>query len=419
MATDRDFSTMLNEHLPYELLKAEFLKRMWLLENVQRDDQWKGGTLNVPFKGQQASSVKWGGLTTDADIGSSAFVRGTISSYKECWGALKIQHTDLIQHDKISEASFLKVLPDELDDFMDYMKTRASINLLNGFAALLTGDGDASGNVTVDHPERFNLGEKVYVDDDNSSVSAAGYIRTINSETGVMTIYDARTGGSVINLSGYTVAQNAKLYFDGTQPGTDLGFTSLRSQLLSATNGGSSTLFGQTKTSYPYLQAVNQSGSAFTEDNFIEGLFNKWVTIRNRCTGRPTDAVMSFKNFATAMKNMETGKGAYHIDQKSRKVSAYGWEEVNVGGPNGYLKLVGVQEMEDDIVMIIDPKKIKFHSNGFFKRRTAPDGKQWYEVRGSGGYYYIIDHMLFGELAAFQPSACGVIHSIDFSLSEA
>lgn len=418
MASSRDFSSMLNEHLSYDLLKAEALERMWLLNNVERDDSWLGGTLVVPFKGAQASSLKWGGLSDASDIAASAFVRGQVSSYKECWGSISFYHTDLIQHGKLSEQNFLKILPDELDDFMMRIKTDANLNMLNGFAALVTADGDASGNITVDHPERFTLGQKVFVDDDNSSVSSACYVRTINQNTGVLTLYDARTGGSVVNLSGYAASQNAKIYLDGTEPGTDNGFTSLRSQLLSSVNGGSTSLFGQTKTAYPYLQAINQDGSNFTEDNILEGLFNKWVTIRNRAGGNPNKALMSFKNFAAIMKNLESGKGAYHQDQKSTKVSAYGWQEISVLGPAGGLSLVAVQEMEDDVIMVLDPKSIKFHSNGFFRKRVAPDGKSFYETRATTGYTYIVDIMLFGELVVNKPTANGIIHSIDFSLSE-
>lgn len=420
MATDRDFNAMLNEHLNYDLMSAEYMSRDWLISNVERDDNWKGGTIPVPFKGGQASSISFGSLTDSSDIGASQFVRGQITAYKELWGSIKFQHTDIIQHDgKVNEASFLRLLPDELEDFLTFVKERASLVMLNGHAAAATADGDASGNITVDHPERFQLGEKVYVDDADSAVSAAGYVRSINLSTGVLTIYDARTGGSVINLSGYTVAQGAKLYYNGTQPGTALGFTSLRDQLLSAANGGSSSLFGQPKTAYPYLQSLNLDGSAITEDNILEAVFNKYVTARNRCSGNPKDLVASYKNGAAILKNLESGKGAYNVVPNSRKVSSYGWEEVMIGGPKGVLKLVMVQEMEDDVMIMKSEKGIKFHSNGFFRKRTNPDGRSYYEVRGTTGYSYIVDMMLFGELAVYQPSAHAIIHSIDFSLSEA
>lgn len=420
MGTARDFNSMLNEHLDYDLLKAEMIKKTWLLENCDHDETWKGGTIPVPFKGAQASSMKWGGLTDTTDVSASQMVRGTISSYKEAWGTLSFKHTDIIQHDgRVNEDSFLKLLPGEMEDFSDYVKSRASIQMLNGFAAKATADGTSGGVITVDCPERFTLGEKLYVDDDNSSVSSAGYVRTINMSTGELTLYDARTSGSVLNLSGYTVAQNAKLYFDGTQPGTDNGFTSLRDQLLASANGGSSTLFGQTKTAYPYLQALNINGSAWTESNILQGLFNAYVKVRQRCGTKAVKCVMSYKLLGAVMKNLEVSKGAYHIDQSSAKVTAYGWEEIDVLGPKGRFTIVAIQELESDVVMFLNPKSIRFHSNGLFKKRVAPDGKMYYETRSAtDGYVYYVDIMCFGELACFAPSSNAIVHSINITLSE-
>lgn len=416
MATDRSFNDMLNEHLDYDLMKAEYIKRDWLLSFVEKDDTWKGGTIPVPFKGGQASSVAFGSLTDASDIGASTLVRGTISSYKEMWSSLKFNHTDVIQHNgKVKEDSFLKLLPDEMEDFTQKIKELASCQMLNGHKAIVTGNGDSSGNITVDHPERFTIGEKVYVDDDGSSPTSACYVRTINMNSGVITLYDARTAGSVVNLSGYTVAENAKIYLDGAQSN---GFTSLRSQLLSSANGGASTLFGQTKTAYPYLQALNLDGSGFTEDNILEGVFNKYVTARNRCSGNPRNLVASFKNGAAILKNLEVGKGAYNVVAGSNKVSAYGWQEVEIGGPKGMLKLVMVQEMEDDIMLMLSDKGIKFHSNGFFQKRVGPDGLSYYTTRATTGYTYIVDIALYGELAVYAPSSHAIIYDIDFALSE-
>lgn len=419
MATDRSFSTMLNEHLDYDLLKAEMLKRDWLLNFVEKDDTWLGGTLPVPFRGSNASSVSFGSLTADTAINQSAMVRGTVSAYKEMWGSLIFNETDVMQHGKVSEQNFLKLLPDEIDNFLQNIKQQASTQMLNGCYAVATGDGDASGNLTVNHPERFELNQLVYIKDDNSSVSGACYVRTINVSTGVITFYDAVTAGSVVNLSGYTVAQHAKVYLNGTQPGTDLGFLSLRSQLLSAANGGDSTLLGQTKLAYPYLQAINLDGSAFTEDNILEGVFNKYVTARNRCSDNPRNLVASYQNGAAILKNLEQGKGAYNVVPGSQKVSAYGWTSVEIGGPKGMLTLVMVQEMDDDIMLMLSDKGIKFHSNGFFKKRVGPDGISFFTKRATTGYSYIQDISCFGELVVYRPSSHAIITGISFSLSEA
>lgn len=412
MATTRTFQDMLNQHLHYSLLKEEMIKRNWLLQNVEKDDDWKGGALIVPFKGSQASSVAFGSLTDTTDVAEDVYVRGSISTQPEVWGTIKFNHRDILEHDgKVNEKSFLKVLPDVLEDFLDYMKMVVNLNILNGASfAKATADGDSSGNLTVDRPERFVIGQKVSIDDDNSS-PVTGYVRTINMDTGVITFYDARSGGSVVNLSGYTTAQNAKCYFDGSQSN---GLTSLKLSLLSATNSGSSTLYGQTKTAYPYLQAINVSGASMTAVNALEVIFDAYTTIKNRGKGKPDKIVMSYKHLGSVMKILESQKGAYHIDQASTKVNAYGWTEITVFGVQGRLTIVGVQEMDDDFIMFLDMRAMKFHSNGFFRKRVAPDGKEYYEVRATTGYSYFLDWCMFGDLVLNRPSYCGILHSISY-----
>ena len=43
MSTARSFQSMLNEYLPNKLLKEELIKRDYILTNVKKDDNWKGG----------------------------------------------------------------------------------------------------------------------------------------------------------------------------------------------------------------------------------------------------------------------------------------------------------------------------------------------------------------------------------------
>lgn len=421
MSTTRDFSAMLNEHLPYELLKGEMIERSWLMNYCEKDDEWLGGNLVVPFRGGKASTVTFGSLAGSTDIAASTYVRGNVANYKEVWGSLYFYETDLMQHGKISEQNFLKLLPNEIDGFMKTMKERVSCVALNGYAdkAISTYVGANDGLITVNHPERFEIGEKVFVKDDDSAQTAASYVTAINQATGVLTLKDARSSGAVVNLTNYTGAANAKVYYDGTDPSTNAGFTSLRNQILSAADGGGTTLFGQTKTAYPYLQSIGQSGSLFTENNFLEGLFNKYITIRNRCSGNPRNIVMSYKNFGAALKNIQVSKGPFNVIPDSRKASVYGWDELTIAGfAGGSLKLVAVQEMEDDVVYYLSDKGIKFHSNGFFRRRVAPDGKSFYEVRATTGYTYIVDISCFGELVLYEPSAQGYVSGINFALSE-
>lgn len=421
MATDRLFNSMLNEHLTYDLLKNEILERDWLLQNVSKDDGWKGGTLVVPFQGSSASTAKWGGLSSSSDIDQPDYIRGQVTSQKEMWGSILFNHRDLIEHDgKVSEKSFLKALPEVLDDFVKYIKERSSLNMFNGSADVAAADGTVGAGIQVHHPERFTIGEKVFVDDDNSAVSVAGYVRTIDLNTGVIELWTARTGGAIIDLSAYTVLQNAKLYFDGTEPGTDAGFTSLKSQILPASAGGTSTLYGVTKTAYPYTQSITASGAAITVNNITEQIFTHYVKVLNRGSGNPSTLVMSFKNAAAIMKNLELsaglGKGQYHIVPDSSKVTAFNWGEMMIRGPKGLLKIVSVQECDDDIIYFLDMKGVKFHSNGFFRKRVAPDGKSYYEIRNSTGYQYIVDIALYGELVVNRPRSQGALYGVSFTL---
>lgn len=420
MATTRTFNDMLNEYLPNELLKEEFVKRDYLLSKVEKDDSWLGGNLVVPFKAAGASSVAFGSLTASNDIAEDKYVRGGVSGHKEVWGSMVFNHRDLMEHDQISEQNFLKILPGTIEDFMDYMKNVVSVNLLNGahFAKMIADPatglvvaGDASGQVYVDRPDRFVIGQKVYVDDDDSNATY-GYVTAINMNTQMITIQDARSGGAAVNLSGYSVAQNAKFYNDGAQSNS---FGSLRGALLSAANGGDSTLYGVTKTLYPYLQAINVSGADITASNIMEKIFDALTTVRQFGKGNPTDVVMSYKNLASCIKRIEASKGAFNVVPGSQRASQFGWTEIEVGSvTKGALKLVGVQEADNDIIMFLDWRALKFYSNGFFKKRRSPDGIEYFESRATTGYTYIVDMCLFGELVVQRPSYCGILYSISY-----
>jgi hypothetical protein len=411
--TAREFSAMLNEFLPNSLLKEEFVQRDYLYSKVEKDETWLGGTLIVPFQAAGATSVLFGNLTDSSDIASAQYVRGEVSGHKELWGSMIFNQRDLMEHGRVSEQNFLKMLPDQINDFMDFMKNVVSVNLLNGgHFAKATADGDASGNLTVDRPDRFQIGQKCSIDDDNSA-AVTGYVRTINMNTRVVTFYDARTGGSAVNLSGYTLAQNAKVYHPGSQ---SLGFSSLRDALLSAANGGGSTLYGQTKTAYPYLQAINVDGSSITANNIMEKIFEAFVKMRQFGKGNPTTVVLSYSRLGDCMKVIEASKGAYNVTPGSMKASQYGWTEIEVGSvTKGGLKLVGVQEADDDVIMFIDWRALKFYSNGGFRKNVTPDGNEYFVVRNANGYQYIVDVCLFGELVVHRPSYCGIIHSVTYA----
>lgn len=411
MATTRSFSTMLKDYMPYELLSTEMLKRDWFLQNVEIDSDWMGGPMQIPFIGARATSHSFGSLTAENDISEEQFVRAELSGYKELWGTMIWNHRDLDEHLK-SEQSFIKDLLGRTERFIDGMREVASLSFLQGpFYDKATVDGTALGVITVNRPERFELGQKVYVDDDNSA-PVVGYVRSININTKELVIYDARTGGAVVDLSGYTVAQNAKLYLDGSQTAANQ-FTSLRSLLLSAANGGDTNAYGVPKTSYPHLQAVNISGASISATNILDKIFDAFTTTRERGKGNPSKVVMSYKHLGSVMKAIEGSKGAFK-QADSTKASIYGWTEIEIVGVKGALTVVGVHEMPDDIIYLLDMRGIKLHTNKMFEMRKNPDGLLYYEVRNTTGFYYIADIRFYGELVVSHLSAQGILYSISY-----
>lgn len=417
MGTTASFQTMLNEYLPNKLLKEELIKRDWLLQNMEIDESWKGGKLIVPFKSAGASSIRMGALTASNDIAQDAFVRGYISDYVEAWGSMIFNHRDLMDHSgRVVEDSFLKILPDMVDDFISAMKETVSIQIGTG-AVLATATDDtnrATGVFVVDHVDRFVLGQKVTIDD-NDSPALSVYVIAIDLNTSSVT-FSATRGGLFVDLSAYTVAQAAKFYTDDANT---TSFQSLRSALLSAANGGSANLHNVSKLSAPYLQAINIDGTAITAANILESIFDAYTTVRRKARGNAKTVLMSYKNLGSCMKALTLSAGAGYQGQFSasagaKKASVYGWDEIEVTSVKGTLKLVGIQEWDDDIIALLDMSSFVFRTGGMFKKRKAPDGKEYFEVRNTTGYQYILDICCFGELEVTKPGANGIIHTVAY-----
>ncbi len=424
MATTRSFSAMLNDFLPNELLKEEFVRRDWLLSKVDKDDGWVGasatnneGALVVPFKAAGASSVAYAALSGSTDIAQDTYVRGRVTAQKEAWGSMIFNHRDLMEHDQISEKNFLKILPGTVEDFMDFMKNMVSINLLNGaWFATLTSDATANtGLIIVDRPDRFAIGQKVLVKDSGQTLT--GYVGGINMNTKTITLWTTRAGTTVVDFTaggGVSVANGAKCYVEGADTTANV-FASLRGALLSSANGGDSTIAGVTKTTYPYMQSINVDGSTITATNIMEKIFDALTTIRQLGKGTPTDVAMSYKNLGSCMKVIEASKGAFNVKPGSQSASQYGWMEIEVGSvTKGGLKLIGIQEADDDVIFFVDWRALKFYSNGFFRKRKSPDGIEYFETRNTTGYTYIIDVCLFGEFVVQRPSYCGILYGISY-----
>jgi hypothetical protein len=155
-------------------------------------------------------------------------------------------------------------------------------------------------------------------------------------------------------------------------------------------------------------------GSAITATNLIEGLFDGYNRVRMNARGNANTFLMSYKNLGTAMKIIETQKGGFKVTPNATNASIYGWTEIQVTSVKGQLTLVGIQEMDDDVIFMLDWSALKFYSNGFFKKRQNPDGREYFEVRNVSGFQYLVDVCLFGDLVLLAPSRCGIIFGISY-----
>lgn len=416
MSTNRNFQDMLNEYLPNELLKEELIKRDYILSNVQKDNNWKGGNLVVPFKRNGATSVKFGGLTAAGNIVQSKFIRGAIPDYRELWGSLIFDQRDLQEHDgRIPTSTFLRLLPDELEDFMEYVKEVTSIQFGSGPQfANATSNGLASGVIEVDKIDRFQIDQLVHLSD-SSPQDQVYYVTQINIDDLEVTLSLTR-GGAPADLSGFLLANTPTFFHDGVYDagGNHDTFLSFRQSLLSAANGGDATLHGQTKLQNPILQAVNVDGTSITAANILDKYFDAFTEVRQRSKGRATEYLMSLKNYGSVMKQLELQKGAFRVVEEPKE-SIYGWMEMKIANVTGQVvKMVGIQEMDDDIVPLVDWRNITFRTNGYFRKRISPDGREYFEIRNNNGYQYICDLSLFGEMEYRKPGHSAIINNVQY-----
>lgn len=407
MATSRDFNAMLNEYLTYDLLKGEYIKRDFILNKCKKDTSWKGGDLIYPFTGGTPTSIKYGGLVADSDISKHTYVRGKLSGYKEAWGTLAWHSRDLYEHDgRVKEDSFLKNLPGQVEDLMENFKQVVSVNLLNGaHFAKVTADTTANdGILDVDHPERFEIGQKVITGAYTGYVAPSG---GINVNTKKVKLVTARGGATAVDFSsGAGISDGDKLYYEGQ---SSSAFSNLKDAIFSNSNGGSDSYLGKTKADYKFLQSTEISGATWNAANVFDKMLDAQITHNNLGRKGKGEWVVSYKNWGVMSKLLESGSGSYkHTDTKA---SIYGWDTITITGPKGVITVNAVHELDDDIFYMCDFGKVTFHTNKYFRKHTDMNGNQYYTVRNTDGYVYICDISLYGDMVV-EPWCQMGVHSV-------
>ena len=416
------FDSMLNEYLPYDLLMTEFQEMNWLLKNSNVKEGWLGSTLIIPYQQSYASSVQMGGLTAEADIDEATYVRGQLDGYKECWATLVFNSRDLMEHDKVSEKNFLRILPDQLDQTLSFMKQQVSIAVLNTQeisqinTIVNAGGAGTLAIIKFEQPERFEIGQKILLRE--GATEEMAYVITINRNNGNLELASSR-GGSEYNPATTITDAGAAFLPNTYDSGTNNGFTSLLFQILpSGYLGAPSTVFGQTKTDSPFTQGLlydaadwengdtttgqEGAGNRITDStDVLAEIFNGLAKARQRGSD-PDVFLMSYKHFSSCLAALEYGAGGRTLGSGAfknvqDKVDYAGFSEITVGSVLGSVRLVAIREMTDSVVVGIQTNKLDFHTNRGFKIQESPDGLKFYSVRQTTGYKYIVDYSFYGD----------------------
>lgn len=422
------FQSMLNEWLVNDLLEQAFQEQSWLWNEATIVKTWQGGKLIVPFQDHYANSVAMGQLSDENDLSFAGYTRGFLDAYREVYGSIVFNSRDLqYDHYRVSEQNFISLLPQQLSQLMRFMRQTVSIQLLNGgrLDGVESGFvGDATGSVTVLHPERFQRTMKVILEDTTGPTTLTGYVETINRSSAELTIYDARSGGSALDLTGLDDTTN--IYIDG---GNTTSFNSLKDDLLPASAGGSDTFANTNKLDSTFSQSILydaggssgtgpdwNTGTAVKGEDILTLLFDAYRKNLQR-GGEADSAIMSYKHYSAAMLALEKGSGGFRHVKES--VSYAGYSKIQVYGVVGMITLIGIREMDDDWIALVNKPDMTFYcGNKPFQALTSPDGLKYYTKRQTTGYQYISDIGLVGDFLYKNPwNATGIYNIPDYEIS--
>lgn len=410
---------MLNEYLVYSnILEEAFKDQNWLMKTSNIKKTWDGGKLIVPFQQSTASSVRMGNLTAEGDIDEASYIRGSLDGYKECYGSLVFNSRDLfLDHYRVSVQNFLKILPDQIEQLMRFMKQTVSIQILNGGYLDVVQSGYAGANdglVLVEHPERFVIGMKVHLADGDTSGDF--YITKINKNTGIISV-SATRGGAAADMTLFD--DTTKIYIDD---GQTTAFGSLRDMLLPDAAGGSDLFAGQTKVDSPFSQSVLYDAggvggtgdwgttTAVTSSDMLTVVFDALRKGR-QLAAEPECFVMSYLNYSACLLAVEKNSGAFKNTKP--RVDYAGYSSFSVGSVQGSVELVAVREMADDAIFGVNKSHMDFHcGNKMYNILTSPDGLKYYSIRNETGYRYITDIVLNGDFLYSNPWSAVAIHNI-------
>jgi hypothetical protein len=405
MSLTQSHSALLKRYLKEEIIEHEMKEKSYIWKNVKKENDWAGGVLEIPVQSSGLSTIQMGSLAADTDIAEYTAAVGTVSAHKELTMSAIFREADLSRLVN-KESSYIDNLVAKIESLSKKASEQIGANLVRGAGVLsyASANGDASGNITVPNPEYFEPKQKVTIDDDNSS-PVSGYVRTVDIVTGILVIYDARTGGAAVDLSGYATANNAKVMVVGSD---SEAFLDLKTACLpAAVTGGSATLYGLTKASYLPLQSYYETGASYAVATLLKDLLGAFYKVRKLGRGNQSEIWVSFGIFKNISAQLEAARQFMVAD----KSAGYGFSSVTLVGNEGTCKIVGLREMPDNTAYIVDWDGLKFKGMPLKKKMYGENNQEYYVTRATTGISFITDMALRGDFV-IDPSKIGVVHSI-------
>ena len=483
MAVQGQFGKSLNQLIRLGNLRNHYCRDTWIWRGMEIDPRWRNGdsggtgTYIVHFEAGKRSSIQIGGaLVPKAMMAQPSYVRGSIDQYKRYHTAIELDQEDIWQQEnaRLQETFITYRGATELERNKKNFMYQLTYAMLNGYRWMRSTDVTSLGSggvVTVDDPSRTTLGERldlITVNKSNGNVGTAPlrnrWVGKIDINEKELTLYDSRAqalaAGSAgrSNLTGFTSGRLSTDHLYLTLPGavggkaatlsgkigdaanSGVGFTDLRSQVFTPSKGGgSSSLFGQAKANYPYLQSILHDGSGVTtRENFIDAIADGYFNLvkygqpigvepgnstadtedgsRPIMSRRATRirAVMSLDWHLQLQKYFRDKRSAYFKQTTGTKIDYLDASTFTFMGVDGtVIDAVGVKAMPNDIVYIMGTNVLRFATLGLIKTYKDEQGNYWFKDRSDdNGYKYICDHSFYGDLILKRPAGVVGIYGL-------
>jgi hypothetical protein len=446
MALTRAWQSAINDKLTGPMV-MNLLRQNPFISKLMEDKSWigtgelDGGGSNVrnsyiiEFLGSTIGAAKVGAYQSSSSVQVANPVRGFVQSYVDFTGTLKVYSQDLRQHKgkKLTQSLFGK-LEKQTTNIMARHKNHIEDMILNNsvISEVTSIDDIASGLLTVTRPEKFEIGmgvqlaasgattkgKELFVISVNKNTKKIGFSTSLGSSASDLTDYVGATAAATTICVNGTVSSTTGLVASGMD--------SIESILLpSGTGSGGSTYLGQTKTAYPFLQAAAASGASLTAENFLEKLFEIYVTdigLRTKHPEgvKPRDVFLSPNNYAIACANLEDYKGQFTSNDLSGS-NPYGWEGIKIGSKSkgAGLDLFECESLKDSIIPILNMDTFAIVSNGgvqFEEDPNRPGEKFWSWERATTGLSWLLDFVLSGQFVCGNPESNAILHDVSMSL---